>query len=389
MAVSRVNEFGPIALQTVMARMVANGWAHTTVNRQAGRIKRLFKWGVSQEIIPASIYHALSTVSGLRKGRTEAHETDPVLPVADTVVDTTLVHLPEVVADMVRFQRLTGCRPEEVCAVRPCDVDRSNDIWQYRPQSHKTEHHNRERVILIGPQAQAVLLKYLARDGQMYCFRPMDSEAKRRAVCPRSTHYAAVARQSAGHEPQVQAAARAPGEQYDVDAYRRAIARACDTAFPHPTLSAIPKAKLTAEQLAELKKWQSAHRWSAKPTAAYGGDRNPPAVRFGGRTNRVGAQQGGRHPGLRRARPSERHRDRATNRIDTRLRMRLFPSGTSLFPLKAAGWCTPAILWASSEASAEYENKAQATRAIPFRHGVRVRVCAWISAHLANIGILQ
>ncbi len=86
----RVNEFGPIALQTVMARMVANGWARTTVNRQTGRIKRMFKWGVSQEIIPASIYHALSTVSGLRKGRTEARETDPVLPVADEVVDATL-----------------------------------------------------------------------------------------------------------------------------------------------------------------------------------------------------------------------------------------------------------------------------------------------------------
>ena len=168
----RVDEFGPIALQTVMARMVANGWARTTVNRQASRIKRLFKWGVSQELIPASIYHALSTVSGLRKGRTEAHETDPVLPVADTVVDTTIVHLPEVVADMVRFQRLTGCRPEEVCAVRPCDVDRSNDIWQYRPQSHKTEHHNRERVILIGPQAQAVLFKYLARRRPNVLFPP-------------------------------------------------------------------------------------------------------------------------------------------------------------------------------------------------------------------------
>jgi integrase len=129
----RVDEFGPIALQTVVARMVANGWARTTVNRQAGRIKRMFKWGVSQELIPASIYHGLSTVSGLRKGRSAARETDPVLPVADEIVDATLPHLPEVVADMVRFERLTGCRPEEVCAVRPSDVDRSRDIWQYRP----------------------------------------------------------------------------------------------------------------------------------------------------------------------------------------------------------------------------------------------------------------
>ncbi len=25
---------------------------------------------------------------------------------------------------MVRFQRFTGCRPNEVCIIRPCDVDR-------------------------------------------------------------------------------------------------------------------------------------------------------------------------------------------------------------------------------------------------------------------------
>ncbi len=256
-----VTEFGPIALQTVTARMVASGWARPTVNRQVGRIKRLFKWGVSQELIPASIYQALSTVSGLRKGRTEARETDPVLPVDDEVVDSTLPHLSDVVADMVRFQRLTGCRPEEVCGIRPSDVDATYDIWQYRPQSHKTEHHNRGRVILIGPQAQAVLLKYLARDCQMYCFRPMDSEAKRRAA----SYIARTTPLSCGNRPGTNRKLepmRSAGERYKVDAYRRAIARACDTAWPHPKFSETPKTKLSDEQLAELKKWQSDHRWS-------------------------------------------------------------------------------------------------------------------------------
>ena len=64
---------------------------------------------------------------------------------------------PPVVADMVRFQRLTGCRPGEVCQIRPCDVDRSGEVWEYRPESHKTEHHGLERIIYIGPKAQDVL----------------------------------------------------------------------------------------------------------------------------------------------------------------------------------------------------------------------------------------
>ena len=123
----------------------------------------------------------LTMVSGLRKGKTEARETAPVLPVDDAVVDATLEYLPAIPADMVRFQRLTGCRPAEVCSLRPCDLDRSEEVWIYRPESHKTEHHDRDRIILIGPQAQGVLLRYLARDAQACCFRPCDSEAKRLA----------------------------------------------------------------------------------------------------------------------------------------------------------------------------------------------------------------
>ena len=34
---------------------------------------------------------------------------------------------------MVQFERLTGCRPGEVCQLRPIDLDRSGDVWQFRP----------------------------------------------------------------------------------------------------------------------------------------------------------------------------------------------------------------------------------------------------------------
>jgi len=154
----------------------------------------MFKWAASHELIPAAVCQALATVPGLRKGRSAARESKAVPPVPNDVVDATLPHLPPVVADMVRFQRLTGCRPGEVCSIRPCDVDRSGEVWLYRPESHKTEHHGRERIVYIGPQAQAVLLPYLApgyrypclplpsavlRDAAVYCFSPAESEQKR------------------------------------------------------------------------------------------------------------------------------------------------------------------------------------------------------------------
>ena len=54
--------------------------------------------------------------------------------------------------------------------MRPSEIDRSTDVWRYWPQSHKMEHKNRQRVILIGPKAQAILLPYLDRSDDKFCF---------------------------------------------------------------------------------------------------------------------------------------------------------------------------------------------------------------------------
>lgn len=70
----RVSEFGPLRLKQVREEMVAAGWHRKTVNEQVGRIKRMFKWGGSDELIPADVYHALQAVDGLRMGRTTAPE---------------------------------------------------------------------------------------------------------------------------------------------------------------------------------------------------------------------------------------------------------------------------------------------------------------------------
>ncbi len=157
--------------------MVDTGLSRDYVNKLVAIICRMYKWAVAEELVPETVSRTLATVTGLRKGRSEARETAPVHPVDNATVE----HLPAIPADMIQFQRLTGCRPAEVCSLRSCDLDRTGDVWRYCPDSHKTEHHNRDRTILAGPKAQGVLLRYLARDAQSHCFRPCDSEAKRLA----------------------------------------------------------------------------------------------------------------------------------------------------------------------------------------------------------------
>jgi integrase len=145
--------------------MIDADHSRSHINAQINRIKRMFKWGVAEELIPPLVFDGLSAVTGLRRGRCDAREMAPVLRAEDDIVAQTLPWMPPVVADMVRLQRLTGMRPAEVCLLRPCDLDRTDDVWVYGPATHKTEHHGRPRNVFLGPHAQAVHLRYLARCG--------------------------------------------------------------------------------------------------------------------------------------------------------------------------------------------------------------------------------
>jgi len=222
-----VADFGPLKLKHLQRSMVKAGLARTTINDRIGIVKRAFRWGVSEELVPAHVDHALRAVEGLRKGRTDAKEKVPVQPVPDEVVDRTIEFLTPVVADMVRFQRLTGCRPAEVCMIRPMDVDRSGEVWRYVPESHKTEHHGKARTIFIGPKAQDVLRAYLLRPEDAHCFSPAESEQKRME----QLHAARRTPLGQGNRPgsnRKRWPKRKAGDHYDTASYRRAIHRAVD-----------------------------------------------------------------------------------------------------------------------------------------------------------------
>jgi integrase len=234
-------------------KFIDEGLARSFINASMRRVTRMLKWGVTEGRVPAIVPQTLAMIPGLRRGKTTARETDPVKPVDDKLVDATLPYLPEVVADMVRVQRFTGCRPAEVCMIRPCDIDLSADVWIYRTPRHKTQHHGRERMIFVGPHAQSVLLRYLARDPHAHCFRPCDSASKRRA----SVHAARKTPLSCGNVPGSHRVRhkrrRPPGESYNPRAYHQAIRYGCMKAFPVPDE--------IANDPAAIKKWHADHHW--------------------------------------------------------------------------------------------------------------------------------
>ena len=182
---TRAAEFGPQALKTIRQHMVDElDLCRNVVNRRIGRIKRVFKWAVSEEIVPSGVFHSLQAVPGLRFGRTNARETQPVTPVEDEHVQAILPFLSPHVAAMVMVQRYSGMRPGDVVKMRLRDIDRSGDVWIYEPADHKNRWRGHRRVIPIGPKAQAVLAPFLDRAPDAFLFSPRESEAWRLANRP-------------------------------------------------------------------------------------------------------------------------------------------------------------------------------------------------------------
>ena len=80
------------------------------VNRLIGRIVRMFRWGVSQEIVAPAVAQALAAVPGLRAG--QATEGRRITPVSQEHVWATLTRLAPQVAAAVQVQRWLGQKSE-------------------------------------------------------------------------------------------------------------------------------------------------------------------------------------------------------------------------------------------------------------------------------------
>ena len=264
-------EFGPLALRAVRQKFLAADWSRGFINQRIWRVKRIFKWAVAEELIPSAVHQALTAVPGLQRGRSAARETEPVGPVDDATVDATLPFLSAHVRGLVEFQRLTGCRPGEACALRRCDIDTGGAVWLYRPTLHKNTWRGKSRTIAIGPKAQAMLREYFTPSIDDYLFSParavkqLIAERNAKRKTPRwPSHMKRNERKRVGAKRK-----RPPAERYNRLSYGTAIDRACDRAFPPPAHVAQLGGESVAKwwrrlidgQKAEVKAWRKAHRW--------------------------------------------------------------------------------------------------------------------------------
>jgi integrase len=239
------NEFGPLCLVAVQKAMATGSWlsdeekekatkagreiglARGTVNSRIGRIKAMFAWAVSLQLIPASVHYGLLAVKGLARGRSAARETEAVTPVAVGVVEDTLPHLPPVVRDVVELLLITGMRAGEAVGMRASEIDMTGDVWLYSPSKHKTAWRGHKRIIAIGPRGQEIIRRHLKAQTAAVLFSPAEQEAmiaaQKRAARKTRVQPSQVNRRKLRPK-------RKPGLQFSTDDINHAIKRACKRA---------------------------------------------------------------------------------------------------------------------------------------------------------------
>ena len=211
--------------------LVRSGIARTTVNRRLWCVKYMMEWALDEAIIPATVKAELTQVRGVKRGRTNAPERQPVRPVDDATIAATVAHMMPNTADMVRVHRLTGMRPCELCALRWSLIDTSRTPWVYRvpPEVNKNDWRGelgQPRVVCIGPKARAILERH--KGGGDVPFSPVLAFGEwleaRRAARVTPIYCGTKDAEKSRHVPRVL------GDKWTTDAYTKTIRAACGKA---------------------------------------------------------------------------------------------------------------------------------------------------------------
>jgi len=206
---------------TLRGAMDSPALSRRTVNDYLGIVRRAYQWAAERGMIPAEVAREVRQVRNLSsRDASGARESDRILPVALADVEATVEHLPPILRALVWVQYHGGMRPGEACQMRTGDIEQAGEVWLYRPGSHKTEHHGRERLVALGPRAQEWLTPWLRLELDAPIFDPRLAMRWRYDQC--KTH-----RRRPVEQPKT---ARRIGRAYNAGSYRLAVVRACKDA---------------------------------------------------------------------------------------------------------------------------------------------------------------
>jgi integrase len=152
-----VTDFGPARLIALRETWIKRDLARPTINAMTRRVRQVFRWGVSRELVPVDVYARLTALEPLQPGRGGRETSGTRGSVSWEVVEKTLPHLPPLIQAFVTVLYFVGCRVGELRGLTTGMIDRSQEIWVADLHQHKNSCRGKSRRLFIGPKAQAAL----------------------------------------------------------------------------------------------------------------------------------------------------------------------------------------------------------------------------------------
>ena len=226
-----VKDFDSSALIVVQEKFVKKGFARRYCNKLTSFVRKMFVWGVPRKYATSAVAGELKLVPSVH--RKLAKNRPRRKDVADETVKRTLEYLNPTIADMVRVQRLAVMRPSEVCRMKVGEIDRSGEVWVYRPPIHKNSWRNDDdsqpdyiRVIPLGKYEQSILVRRMAWKGaDDYIFTPAEAMRERWQLATSKRKTKVTPSQQRRKEERAKKPKRKYRECYSAISYAKAIKR--------------------------------------------------------------------------------------------------------------------------------------------------------------------
>ena len=108
------NQFTPLFLKACREKFVDNGWTRTFCNKSTNRLRHIFKWGVSNGMVPVETWQALQSVEPLKAGKTSAPDRKPRRAVPLEIQEAAREKLCSEDQRFFDLLRYSGSRPSEI-----------------------------------------------------------------------------------------------------------------------------------------------------------------------------------------------------------------------------------------------------------------------------------
>ena len=152
-----IDDFTPLMLKTVRTQFISNGWCRGFCNKQANRLRHIYKYGVENGLVSATTWQALQAVSPLKRGKTIAPDHKRREAVSDADIDAIRPYLKQNHRDLLDLLRATGARPSELIGLSKAAIDTTTEIWVADLDEHKNAHRGLSRKLHFGPKSQLII----------------------------------------------------------------------------------------------------------------------------------------------------------------------------------------------------------------------------------------